>query len=226
MKTNIPFLFIFLFLIFITSCHKQEVQSIAPVEADLATFKATFLGKPLSIVESSKDTIINNSGIGYLLENGQKPSFIHTSAELVRPASKKGDLIFLHFPTIKTEDFTFEGMQRLLEVGKKEFETNPILGKDGSYNFAFKRGYIFMLYTQNPTLPENGFRQIYDTMGEQNGSELKIIESKEVFPPSGYERAIQARFLLNCKLYSGGQFIGNLKEADFTLKFFYKKPNF
>lgn len=226
MKTYILYILVLLFTVCFVGCHKQETQPLAPVKGDIATFRAEFLGKNLSIAESAEDSIYSDSGIGYLLENNQKPSFIYIQASIITIPNRSGDRIHLYFPTIKTEDFTFEGMQKLLSIGKKEFEISPVFDKNMSYNFSFNRGFIFTLSTQNPALSEGGYRRFFDTVGEQNGSELKVIESKEIFPSAGYERAIQVRFSLNCKLYSGIQFIGNLKDADFSLKFNYKKPDF
>lgn len=65
------------------------------------------------------------------------------------------------FLSIRVEDFTFEGVQRLLSVGKKEFETNPIFGNDKTYDFAFKRGVIFALASLNPALYLRGIETFF-----------------------------------------------------------------
>ncbi|SFF56479.1 hypothetical protein [Thermoflexibacter ruber] len=216
------FIALLLFALF-SGCRRAEEQVNAPVQADLAVFKAEFLGVNISIVESEKDSIFNHPTFGYKVEEGKKPEYIHTTMNLVQ---RNNTRIYLDLPTIRTEDFTFEGLKRILAVGKKEFETSPILGSDGTYNYAFKRGFIFTLSTQDPRLSEGGYRRLFDTMGNQTGSELRVTESKEIFPIAGYERGIQVRFLMTCKLYWGDQFIGDMKNAEFTLKFYYKKPDF
>lgn len=209
-----------------TNCSKHRETIIGPVNAELATFRATFMGQSLSLTESITDSIFSDSGFGYLLEDGKKPSFIYAFMDLISRPNKPHDRIHLYLPTIRIENFTFEGIQRLLSIGKKEFDVNPVFGNDKTFDFAFKRGFIFALASQNPALSPQGYRNIFHTVGNQDGSELKIIESKEIFPPSGYERAIQVRFFLNCKLYSGEQFIGEMQNAEFTLKFYYKKLDF
>lgn len=65
------YIYILLICVLATSCNKHRDAVITPVNAELATFKDTFMGQSLSLTESMTDSIFSDSGFGYLLEDGK-----------------------------------------------------------------------------------------------------------------------------------------------------------
>lgn len=190
-----------------TSC-KSNKEPVNPSESIKMDFQGEILGYQLSL-KLGEDNIINNSSVLFTL-----PDVFADPSEVQLGATLQNENYYLSLtaPKLKYSVYNFDAVKQLLNVGKKNIGTER-LTSDVNDN---KDTFVFMfsskkLFNSNKAFISKGME----------GHSLEIIEAKEIPGEAGFEKGIEITAKINCRLYNGDTYEGDLKNGMMTLKYFY-----
>jgi hypothetical protein len=189
------------------SCKSVQEESVAPlVKAD---FKGEILGNVITL-RLDENNIIGNPSISFVTPD---VFGYPTEVRLGSTLQNNDYYISLTAPKIKYAEYSFQTMQKLLSTGSKKIGTESLQADINQFGDSFI--FVFSskkLFNSNKAFISKGME----------GQSLEIVEAKEIVGESGYERGIQIIAKINCKLYNGEKYEGDLKDGVLTLKYLYK----
>ncbi|MCU0451616.1 MAG: hypothetical protein MUC97_17520 [Bernardetiaceae bacterium] len=189
--------------------------------AATATFKGSVLGKPLDLKENG--LLRNAYSVGFVTPPGSTvPTNVDIRTGLAQipqaAGEKPGYVINLHLPTIPFAQYNFEALKALLSPGPKRLAESYDRGNLLDFDVRTRPDFEFWFTDESWNTGNNLLRSV-TTLGNQTGSELRVLALAEVFPPANapYARMLEVTCRLNGNLYdSEDQLVGRAEGVEFV----------
>lgn len=225
--------FIFYILLILGGCNSQN-SNVAPLIPDNTNvvqdnitsvyyFKGDVFGQRL-VMQDSIEGIVNTTTAGYLLGVGKvKPDFINMDIRIGtgnKSATRRA--ISIYFPSIATESYSFDNVKNLFTVGKKSINQSKSIGTLPYENFTI------VFETDDPVYTIFGNKAFTSVGNQSSDSYLEIVDVKDIKPTLGWDKGLQIKFRLSCKMYSinNNTYCGEIKNAEWVSKVFYSAYSF